>query len=110
MEVLKMLRTLVGYTLIGLPLLAVFGVLLPFIDLKSQNYPFLVWFAIDTMICAISHGTYQRTISGWTGQYMGTKLRYKYQGKFIDKLASLFGDEPNHCQRAYQSELKLTKD
>lgn len=100
----KVLRTLLGYVLIGLPALLVFGWLLPFIDVKQKNYAFNIWYAIDVAVCAIAHNTYKRSISGWTGQHMHTKPRYKYQAMIIDFLLKKV-DGPDHCWRVYTQEL-----
>ena len=65
------------------------------------------WFAIDVLAATTLHGTFRRTISGWTGQHMESKKRYMYQAKVIDWLAIKFGDTPNHCYRAYLYEKHL---
>lgn len=106
MIILKTIRTLLTYLILGLPLLLIFGCLLPFINSTTMNYPFKVWFAIDVAICAIAHNTYRRSISGWTGQHALTKKRYYYQAKIIDFILVLCGDSPDHCYRSYLWELK----
>ena len=73
----------------------------------GNRYCLRQWFALDVLAATTLHGTFRRTISGITGQYMNTKKRYRYQAKFIDWLAIKFGDTPNHCYRAYLYEKHL---
>jgi len=98
----KVLRTLFAYLVIGLLIATWFIPLLFFIN--KSAYSFRVWFAIDVLICTVAHGTYRRTISGWTGQYMSLKPRYAYQAKVIDTILKLCGDGDDHCLRAYRWE------
>lgn len=103
--VLKVLRTLLAYLVIGV-LLGLFCIpLLPFME--KDNYAFNVWYSLDVAICTIAHGTKLRTISGWSGQHALTKKRYRLQAKVIDFLAFCAGDGKNHCYRAYVWELEM---
>lgn len=104
MILVKALRTLFAYLVIGLIVGVWFTPLLPWV--KKNNYAFRIWFSIDVMVCTVAHGTYRRTISGWSGQFMSTKPRYRKQAKVIDLLLRLCGDTADHCLRAYQWELK----
>jgi hypothetical protein len=103
MKFISTIRTLLTYALLGLPAFILFGWLIPFINVEKRNYAFVVWFAIDIAICSISHGTYRRSISGWTGQKMHTHKRYQLQAKFIDFLLKKI-DGPHHCYRSYLTE------
>lgn len=101
--ILRALRTLFGYFVLGLLVGVFFAPMLPF--MKKGNMPFRVWYLIDVLVCTVAHNTDGRTLSGWTGQHMSSNRRYKYQAVVIDGLARLFGDDPNHCWRAYVSEM-----
>ena len=101
---LATLRQLFGYLIFGLLLLLTplgwyFLAHLPFI--WKNNYSLFIWYALDGLACTVCHKTHKRTISGWTGQHMKAKLRYKYQARFIDMI---FGKD--HCLHEYQKELK----
>ena len=63
--------------------------------------------SLDIMICSFVHGTFRRTISGYTGQHAKSKRRYRIAEIVIDWLAIKFGDEPRHCCRAHINELKM---
>lgn len=104
---IKVLRTLFAYLIIGLFVGAPFSVFLPYI--RSNKYAFRVWYAIDVFICTVAHGTNERTISGWTGEHMKTKTRYRIQGRVINFILRLTGDSPQHCERAYAWEIKKGK-
>lgn len=104
MVLVKVFRTLFAYVVIGLLVGIWFFPLLPWV--KKNKYAFRIWFSIDVMICSVAHGTYRRTISGWSGQFMSKKQNYRTQAKIIDYLIVLCGGEKNHCISAYQWELK----
>jgi len=93
---------LLCYVIIGLPVLLLLCPSAPYI--RTNHIVWLVWIWFDRMVCTFAHGTWKRTISGWTGQHFIRKKRYCYQSKVIDALAVLFGDDKQHCQRAYQWE------
>lgn len=96
------LRTLFAYLVLSVLMAGCFFWLLPFVENEDDgNYAFNVWYAIDVAICSVAHGTRNRTISGWTGEYATKKKRYEYQAWVIDCLAFLCGDGKNHCERAY---------
>jgi len=103
-SILKSLRTLLSYLVLGTFFGGLCLPLLPFIF--ENNMPFRIWYLIDVLICTVAHNTYMRTISGWTGQHMSSKKRYCYQAKVIDWLAQLVGDTSNHCFRQYRWEIK----
>ena len=102
--ILKSLRTLFSYLILGVVFGGSCSPLLPFMN--KNNLPFRIWYLIDLLTCTVAHDTSMRTISGWTGQHMATKKRYYYQAKVIDWLAELFGDKPEHCLRAFVWERK----
>jgi hypothetical protein len=93
---------LLCYVVLGLPVLLLLSPSAPFI--RRFYVVWLVWIWFDRMVCTIAHGTWKRTISGWTGQHLQHKKRYDYQANCIDLLALLFGDDKQHCQRAFQWE------
>lgn len=99
---LKAIRTLLAYFVIGLFFGGLATPLLFFIE--KRNMPFRIWYLIDVLVCTVAHDTDGRTISGWTGQHMLSKKRYYYQAKVIDWGAELFGDKPNHSMRMYRLE------
>ncbi|MDO6489288.1 hypothetical protein Q4503_16455 [Colwellia sp. 6_MG-2023] len=101
---LKAMRTLLAYLIIGLFFGAIAAPLLPFI--KNNNMPFRIWYLLDVLVCTIAHNTNMRTISGFTGQYITKHKRFYYSAKVIDWLAELFGDKPEHCKRMYQWEIE----
>lgn len=106
---LKTFRQLLGYVLITYlllktPLVGVFFIVqLPLVF--KFDYCRFCWLMLDMTICTIIHGTYMRTISGWTGQHMDKYKRYQYQAAVIDWLLEKMGDSKNHCKRAYEYEL-----
>lgn len=79
-----------------------FGV---FYVLTRSNYSLRVLWMLDLVVCTICHGTIYRTISSWSWEHRGKK-RYALQVVIIDFLSRVFGDEPDHCKRAYQWELE----
>lgn len=102
MPILKTLRTLISYLLVAFFLLTPFGWIflaqLPFIGVS--RYCHHTWYVIDILVCHVCHNTGpKRTISGWTGQYMNSKKRYRYQSRVID---FMFGK--GHCWQEYQHE------
>lgn len=99
---LRAVWQLLTYVGVGLPTLIL---LLPtaFWFNKSKTIK-SIWIWFDRLVATVVHFTWKRTISGITGQYMNTKKRYHYQAKVIDKLAVLFGDDKDHCYRAYRWE------
>tara|TARA_R110002051_G_scaffold324424_2_gene421603 strand:+ start:9184 stop:9534 length:351 start_codon:yes stop_codon:yes gene_type:complete len=108
-SILKAIRQLLGYLLLAAILLSnpvgwYFIYLLTKIraDITAYN----LWLAIDRLFCRISHGTYQRTISGWTGQWAISKKRYYYQAKVIDWLVLKLSGQTGHCFKAYLWEVK----
>lgn len=128
MAIIKTIRQLIGYliflTLIidpyqvytaatnatltwhnAVDFVGVYYVACAFFALFGNTYALNQWYTVDVLAATLIHGTRERTISGITGQYMDSKKRYYYQAKVIDWLAELFGDEPNHCHRAYLWEL-----
>jgi hypothetical protein len=92
---------LLVYVIVGLPMLIILLPSAPWI-LKNPKVE-LVWIWFDRLVCTVAHGTWKRTISGWTGQHMTNKNkpRYMYQAKVIDWCAELVGDSPQHSHRAY---------
>lgn len=72
------------------------------------KHGFNVMYSLDVLAASFIHKTKKRTISGISGERaaLGQK-RYVYQARFIDKLAVLFGDDENHCYRAWQDEKLL---
>jgi len=104
---IKVLRTLSAYLIIGAFIGLPFAVLLPFI--RRSSYAFRVWYAIDVFICTVAHGTENRTISGWTGEHINNSTRYRIQAQVIDFILRQTGDAPNHCKRAYEWELREGK-
>lgn len=78
------------------------------IALGGVKEGFNVMHSLDVQAASFIHGTHRRTISGITGERaeLGEK-RYLWQARFIDRLAKLFGDDENHCYRAWQSEQHL---
>ncbi|MBO9492076.1 hypothetical protein J7384_17070 [Endozoicomonas sp. G2_1] len=101
--ILKTLRTLLAYLVLGLPTLLFIWPTAFWI--KKNRAIRSAWISFDKRICSFAHGTYDRTISGYTGQFMHKHKRFEYQAKFIDFFAELFGDDPDHCYRAYLYEL-----
>ena len=109
LSIISTTRQLLGYLLLATVLLAnpvgwYFIYLLT--KIKTDKTAYNLWLAIDRLFCRICHGTYQRTISGWTGQWADTKKRYYYQAKVIDYLAYKFMDDKNHCFDAFLWEVK----
>ncbi|GLX85045.1 hypothetical protein tloyanaT_12970 [Thalassotalea loyana] len=104
LSLLKTIRTLLAYVLVGLPLIAAYFFTIPttIFSRWGQNF----WLSIDIVICSAAHGTRYRTISGWTGEHAFTKRRYQYQAYIIDLLAYPFERQWDHCHRAYIYELK----
>jgi len=107
--ILQAVRQLLGYLFLFLcltltPIGWYFIYLLP--KIKTDKTAFDLWISIDRLFCRISHGTYRRTISGITGQYMDIKKRYKYQAKVIDYIMLQATGEENHSRRSYHWELK----
>lgn len=76
--------------------------------LTGSTHGYNAMYALDVTAASMIHGTKKRTISGISGERaeLGSK-RYIYQARFIDKLAKLFGDDENHCYRAWQDEKLL---
>jgi hypothetical protein len=105
--ILKVLRTLFAYLFLGVMVGTAFLPLLPFI--RRSEYAFRVWYTIDVLICSVSHGTTERTISGWTGEHMQASTRYLVQGRVINFILRLTGDSPLHCERAYEWEVRKGK-
>ncbi len=104
MVLVKVIRTLFAYVVLGLLVGVWFVPLLPWV--KKNEYAFRIWFSIDVMICTVAHGTYRRTISGWSGQFMALKPNYNVQARIIDCLIALLSGEQEHCKRAYEWELE----
>lgn len=104
MVYLKTLRQLMGYLLIAAAFLysyiGVYYLICALGSFMGYKYCLRQWLALDIIVCTIIHGTFRRTISGYTGQRMHLK-RYKLQASVIDTLAKLFGDDKDHCLRAY---------
>lgn len=102
---IRALWQLNGYLTLGLP---VFIVLLPTAFWMNNSKTIKrIWIWFDRIVATCIHFTWKRTISSITGQYMDSKLRYKYQAKVIDWLFKLLGDGPNHSYRAYRWERML---
>lgn len=105
MKLLPLLRAvwqLLTYVIVGLPVLII---LLPSAPWVAKNLKVkIVWIWFDRLVCTVIHFTWMRTISGWTGQHMNNKPRYKYQAKVIDWGAELVGDLPLHSERAFSWE------
>ncbi|MGK0272145.1 MAG: hypothetical protein ACI88H_002811 [Cocleimonas sp.] len=97
--VIRAIWQLLCYVIIGLPVLIILLPSAPWVIKSSKVKTVWIWF--DRLVCTIAHGTWKRTISGWTGQHMKNKPRYKHQAKIIDWCAELVGDEPIHSMRAY---------
>ena len=106
MAKLKTLRQLIGYLLVATLLISPIGcfyILCAVGAVFRNNYCIKQWLALDILACTTIHGTQRRTISGYTGQRLHLK-RYKVQAAILDRLAIIFGDSENHCERAYQWE------
>lgn len=70
--------------------------------LLGSKAGFNIMYSLDVLAASLIHGTRYRTISGISGERaLLRQRRYVYQAKFIDRLAQLFGDKPNHCARAW---------
>lgn len=71
---------------------------------------FNVMHSLDVQAASFIHGTRKRTISGITGEraFEGSRI-YRQQAKIIDRLAMWFGDDPDHCHRAYLQEQGLNE-
>jgi len=107
--ILQAIRQLLGYSFLLIILLLsplgwYFLYLLP--KIKTDKTARNLWVAIDKIGCRICHGTYLRTISGWSGQWQNTIKRYKYQAALIDWLVYKISGEKNHCFNEYMKELK----
>ena len=111
MAYLKMMWQLIGYALVATLLISPLGWFYIACGIgcsfRSQ-YCMRQWFALDVLACTTIHGTYRRTISGYTGQRLHLK-RYKLQARVIDRLALMFGDSENHCFRTYEWERQELK-
>ena len=103
-KIFRAVWQLLCYTVIGLPGIIILSPSAPFIN-KNETV-FNLWIGFDRLVCTIVHFTNRRTVSGWTGQWMYIKPRYKYQAMVIDKLAMLFGDDLDHCFNAYVWEIE----
>ena len=103
--VIRAVWQLCTYVTVGLPILLILLPSAPFMG-RSKKIKF-VWIWFDRLVATVIHFTWKRTISGISGQYMKTKLRYEYQAKVIDKLATLVGDKKDHCLRAYRWEQSI---
>jgi hypothetical protein len=105
MKVLPVIRAIwqmLCYVVIGLPVLLI---LLPSVPWVAKNLKVkMVWIWFDRLVCTVAHFTWKRTISGWTGQHMTNKPRYKHQADVIDWGAELLGDKPLHSKRAFEWE------
>ncbi len=70
---------------------------------------FLLW--LDIKILWV--GTFGKSRPGETISAAAWSLRLdsKWQGKFfvpiIDRLAQIFGDDPDHCRRAYEWQISI---
>jgi hypothetical protein len=101
---LNALRTLVCYLVLGLLLALPALPLLPFIG--KSAWALNGWLSIDITICSWAHGTRYRSISGWVGQFMYSKRRYKVVAKVIDVIFEQLTGETDHCFNTYLHEVK----
>ena len=102
-NMLKYLAFIILLFTIPMGLLYVFVGVLALMRVKEA---YNVLHSLDVLAASWIHGTHSRTISGITGEraFNGSKV-YKAQERIIDSLARLFGDDNNHCYRAWQTEL-----
>lgn len=105
------LRYLFCVTFLVSTLGAVLITLLPILFLskrgsKRWNYAAFGWLMFDIFCAWFCYGTTRRTISGIIGEraYKKQGKRYEYLENLIDWLATLFGDRPRHCFRAFKWE------
>ena len=102
MPFLRFLRNIAGYTLVATLLISPIGwILLCILALiKRSKYCLDTWIILDKLVCHLCHRTgLNRTLSGYTGQYMYKIKRYRIQAKFID---FIFGK--NHCSEEFKKE------
>jgi len=67
----------------------------------------LMMYQADVAIATIVYGTQQRTLSGICGKNKKAGVgHYRVIANFINRLASLVGDGPLHCERADDWEIK----
>lgn len=106
---IRVLRQFIGYLLVATLLISPIGCfygLCAIGAILGNQYCMRQWMALDILACTTIHNTQRRTISGYTGERLHLR-RYRIQARVVDFLAMLFGDEPNHCERAYQWEKKV---
>lgn len=108
---LKVAWVFLKYFLIGLgfllsPIIGMFYLVCAIRAFQGNQYALRQWYVVDVAIATMVYGTHWRTISGLTGEraHKTDSLYWKRQAQFIDWLASLVGDGPNHCYRTYMWE------
>jgi hypothetical protein len=78
---------------------------------KKSSYCRWVWLQVDRLGASMVYNRNMRTISGIVGQRANAGLStYKVLEYFIDGLAKIAGDSPDHCYRAYMWELDKLDD